>query len=665
MHLEGRSRQCFVFPWMNPCDVPRTPAWVNDTVWYQIFPDRFCNGDPSNDPENVVLWREHGSVTNEECFGGDLAGITDKLDYLQNLGINGLYLTPINEAPSNHKYDTTDYTKIDPRFGDEETFKHLVKEAHKRGIRVMLDGVFNHSGYYFAPWQDVLAKGPESEYYDWFMINEWPFDKNGQAAKKKQYYTFAFFDSMPKINTNNPKVRKYFVDICANWVENYGIDGIRLDVANEVSHRFCKELHARVKEINPDIYILGEIWHNALPWLRGDEFDAVMNYPLGQSIKDFWIDKSLTNEDFEYTINRCYTSYMQQTNDVLFNLLDSHDTKRLRSDVKNLDEYFAQIAVLFAMPGSPCIYYGTEIAMEGSYDPDCRRCMPWSDIEAGKYAERSRIISTLIHLRRQEPLLKSRNFHFPNDYAAYRRVIQFQKVDFPDCYVEVLINCCEEDVEVVPQGEILETVLQSDIEKIKMTLEEVDRSAFERAADTILSARTIYIVGIRSCAPLASFLAFYLHMIFPDVRQVQTNSSSEIFEQMIRITEDDVVIGISFPRYSMRTMKALEFANSRKAKVITITDSVHSPMNVYAACTLIAKSDMASIVDSLVAPLSVINALVVALCMKRQADVKKTLESMEKLWDEYQVYSNDEINGLDDARPMGGKKAALPVKEKA
>lgn len=455
MHLEGRSRQCFVFPWMNPCDVPRTPAWVNDTVWYQIFPDRFCNGDHSIDPDNVVPWRDHGSVTNEECFGGDLAGITNKLDYLQNLGINGLYLTPINESPSNHKYDTTDYTKIDPHFGDEKTLIHLVEEAHKRGIRVMLDGVFNHCGYYFAPWQDVLARGPESEYYDWFMINEWPFDRNGQAARKKQIYTFAFYDGMPKLNTNNPAVRKYFVDICANWVEHYGIDGIRLDVANEVSHRFCKELHARVKEINPDIYILGEIWHNALPWLRGDEFDAVMNYPLGQSIKDFWIDKSLTNEDFEYTINRCYTSYMQQTNDVLFNLLDSHDTKRLRSDVKNLDEYFAQLAVLFAMPGSPCIYYGTEIAMEGSYDPDCRRCMPWSDIEAGKYVERSEIIATLIRLRRQEPLLKSRNFHFPNDYADHNRVIQFQKVDFPDCYVEVLINCCEEDIEVEHQGEIL------------------------------------------------------------------------------------------------------------------------------------------------------------------------------------------------------------------
>lgn len=455
MHLEGRSRQCFVFPWMNPCDVPRTPEWVNDTVWYQIFPDRFCNGDHSIDPDNVVPWRNQGSVTNEECFGGDFAGITQKLDYLSGLGINGLYLTPINEAPSNHKYDTTDYTKLDPRFGDEESFCTLVREAHKRGIRIMLDGVFNHCGYYFGPWQDVLAKGPESEYYDWFMINHWPIDRNGHAAKNGDLYTFAFFDGMPKLNTNNPAVRKYFVDICAGWVENYGIDGIRLDVANEVSHVFCKELHARIKAINPDVYILGEIWHNALPWLRGDEFDAVMNYPLGQSIKDFWIDKSLTNEDFEFTINRCYTSYMQQTNDVLFNLLDSHDTKRLRSDVKNLDEYFAQIATLFVMPGSPCIYYGTEIAMEGSYDPDCRRCMPWEDIEAGKYTERTAIISTLIELRKKEPLLKSRNFHFPNEYAQYKRLIQFRKVDFPDCYVEVFLNCCEEDVEIPMKGEIL------------------------------------------------------------------------------------------------------------------------------------------------------------------------------------------------------------------
>lgn len=455
LNLEGRSRQCFVFPWMNPSDVVVSPKWVNDTVWYQIFPDRFCNGDSSINPPEVVPWRNKGAVQNEESFGGDFAGIIQKLDYLKDLGITGLYLTPINEAPSSHKYDTTDYTKIDPRFGDEATFRKLIEEAHKRGIRIMLDGVFNHCGYYFAPWQDVMQKGPGSEYIDWFMINEWPFVKDGSAARKKQYYTFAFYDWMPKLNTNNPKVRKYLIDICANWVENYGIDGLRLDVANEISHRFCKELHNRLKEINPEIYILGEIWHNAMPWLRGDEFDAVMNYPLGQSIKDFWIDKSLTNEDFEYTINRCYTTYMQQTNDVLFNLLDSHDTKRLRSDVKNLDEYFAQIAVLFAMPGSPCIFYGTEIAMEGGYDPDCRRCMPWEDIDAGRYNERIQIISQLLHLRKQEPLLKSRNFHFPHDYAEYPRVIQFQKVGWMDNYIEVIINCSDEDIEVTQEGEIL------------------------------------------------------------------------------------------------------------------------------------------------------------------------------------------------------------------
>ena len=430
-----------------------TPAWVNDTIWYQIFPERFCNGDPSNDPEGTLPWREKGSVTNQEFFGGDLQGIINKLDYIKGLGVSGLYLTPINEAPSSHKYDTTDYTKIDPHFGSEETMKTLVREAHDRGIRVMLDGVFNHSGRYFAPWLDVKEKGPQSEYYDWFMINEWPF-KEGGCAWEKQYYTFAFFDNMPKLNTNNPKVRDYLIGVCENWVRNYGVDGIRLDVANEVSHAFCKELRNRLKAINPDIYILGEIWHDAMPWLRGDEFDSVMNYPLGESIKDFWIDKSLTNEDFEYTINRCYTRYMQQTNDVLFNLLDSHDTKRLRSDVKNLDEYFQQLAVLFAMPGSPCIYYGTEIAMEGGHDPDCRRCMPWEEIDGGAYSERIDIIRNLLHLRREEPLLRNRDFHFPNRINR-PRVIEFNKMGWVDNYVEVIINCEEEDIEVPREGEIL------------------------------------------------------------------------------------------------------------------------------------------------------------------------------------------------------------------
>lgn len=199
----------------------------------------------------------------------------------------------------------------------------------------------------------------------------------------------------------------------------------------------------------------------------------------------------------------------------------------------------------------------------------------------------------------------------------------------------------------VPQSEILDTVLHSDIDKIKLTLEHVDHSAFELAVETILNAKSIYIVGIRSCAPLASFLGFYFNLLFDNVHLMHTNSSSELFEQMIHISRDDVIIGISFPRYSMRTLKALEFANNRNAKVITLTDSIHSPMNLYSSCNLIARSDMASIVDSLVAPLSVINALVVALCMRKQKEVVATLEDLEKIWDEYQVYNNDEINMAD------------------
>ena len=198
------------------------------------------------------------------------------------------------------------------------------------------------------------------------------------------------------------------------------------------------------------------------------------------------------------------------------------------------------------------------------------------------------------------------------------------------------------------QSEILTDVLNSDIDKISDTLQNLDPAAFETAVDIILNSKTIYIVGIRSCEPLADFLSFYLNMIRGNVCLLRTTSVSEMFEQMIRIDEEDAIIGISFPRYSMRTLKAMEFANDRNAKVITITDSVHSPMNLYSSCNLIARSDMVSIVDSLVAPLSVINALVVALCLKRPEEVRKNLETLEDVWSNYQVYLNDEINFIDE-----------------
>lgn len=236
---------------------------------------------------------------------------------------------------------------------------------------------------------------------------------------------------------------------------------------------------------------------------------------------------------------------------------------------------------------------------------------------------------------------------------GYKGYPEFQKA-LEELIQDKLNSVQRTDVvyERIRQPEILETVLKSDMENLKETLENMDGHTFTLAADTILKARNIYIVGIRSCAPLANFLAFYLNLMFDNVRLLQTSSLNELFEQMVRIGDKDVMIGISFPRYSMRTLKAIEFANNRNAKVITLTDSVHSPMNLYSSCNLIAKSGMSSLVDSLVAPLSVINALIVALCMRRKIQVADTLEMLEKIWDEYQIYENDEIDRVDDSVRM-------------
>lgn len=448
MELENKMLQYFIFPWMNPVDICDTPDWVNDTVWYQIFPDRFCNGNLKNDSENVRSWKK-GEVSNYDFYGGDLEGIISKLDYLSDLGINGIYLTPIFKSPSVHKYDTTDYMEIDPCFGDKATFYHLVEEAHLRGIRIMIDCVFNHCGKYFQPWRDVLCKGPESPYFNWFMINQWPFDQQDYSTRDGKYYSFAFYGNMPKMNTNNEEVIQYFAKICEYWVREFDVDGLRFDVANEVSHQFCRTLRKRLKRLKPDLYLLGEIWHDSSEWLRGDEYDAVMNYPLTSSINDFWVDKSLTGKDFEHMINRSYTMYMQQNNNVLLNLLDSHDTDRLFTrNHGNEDAFFQQLAVLFTMPGSPCIFYGTEIGLEGSHDPDCRRCMPWSEIESGQWEERIQTIRALIHLRKENACCRSLYFHFPSEHEK-PRIIEYIKLTASDERIHVYLNCSDREEKII------------------------------------------------------------------------------------------------------------------------------------------------------------------------------------------------------------------------
>lgn len=453
----GKKYGFFIFPWMNSSDVCKVPKWAEDTVWYQIFPARFCRGKSDFTPKNLLPWQKFGEEIGEKkefgepVYGGNIQGIIDKLDYLKELGITGIYTTPINKSTSQHKYNTDDYSQIDEEFGTSEVVKTYVQEAHKRGIKVMFDGVFNHSGWFFDKWQDVWKNREKSQYKDWFMVNDFDFVepaygyKRGNAGNRK-YYSFAFVDFMPKLNTNNPECRKYIIEICENWVKEYDIDAIRLDVANEVSHVFCKELKKAMVALKPDFYIIGEIWHNSLPWFRGDEFDSVMNYPLQNGIADFCSSSDWNVKQLEFAINRCYSMYYKQVNRVLFNQMDSHDTIRILNRCGGSKTAALQtLVLLFAMPGSACIYYGTEILLPGGYDPDNRRCMPWKEIEEGRFASEFDFVKKLIELRKIHPAMKSPEYEFvysDSDRNGENRIVHIVKTaEDGSEKIGIILNC--------------------------------------------------------------------------------------------------------------------------------------------------------------------------------------------------------------------------------
>jgi cyclomaltodextrinase len=410
----------YEYPYLNAVDVFQPPTWVKDAIFYQIFPERFANGDPTINPEKIEEWG--ATPTPKNFFGGDLQGVIDHLDYLKHLGINAIYFNPLFEATTNHKYDTQDYMKIDSQFGTNEKLKQLVEACHERGIRVMLDAVFNHCGGTFPPFLDVKEKGADSPYYDWFHIREFPL-----KVKKNipTYETFAFEPIMPKLNTENAEVKKYFLEVAKYWIEDIGIDGWRLDVANEVDHQFWREFRDVVKDANPDVYILGEIWHDSMMWLQGDQFDAVMNYPFTNAVLDFFTKNLLDGYQFANKIGSLLANYPQQVNEVAFNLLDSHDTPRLLTICKE-DKRRMKLASLFqfTFTGAPCIYYGNEVGLTGDHDPDCRKCMEWD--EAKQDRELLEFFQELITLRRLYPALRGGDFQFlhaqPGDPCiAYER----------------------------------------------------------------------------------------------------------------------------------------------------------------------------------------------------------------------------------------------------
>ncbi len=373
----------FFYPYLHGEPIYHAPSWVKDTIWYQIFPDRF-NSVPAKKQWPL------GPVTNATHYGGNLLGIIDKLDYLADLGISGLYLTPVFESPSTHKYDTTDYFRIDPEFGTAEDLKELVKKAHSLGIRVMLDAVFNHAGTQFAPWLNA-KNDPGSPYRQWFHFNE-----NG-------YETFSFSKNMPKLKSTNQEVIDYFCHVGQYWINEADIDGWRLDVANEISPMFWRAFRKAVRN-DKEVYILGEVWHDANPWLLGDQFDAVMNYFYTRIVMDFFIHKTMTVKTFREKIDDFRNRYPQIVLKNQFNLFDSHDTARLMTQAKGDVSIVKQmLAILLCSEGSPCLYYGTEIGMPGEHDPDCRRLMQF-DPDPSQH-ELYRFIKTFIALRKQYPAL--------------------------------------------------------------------------------------------------------------------------------------------------------------------------------------------------------------------------------------------------------------------
>jgi len=440
-HVHEDFSAYFCLPYYHRADAFKAPEWVKNTVWYQIFPDRFANGDSSKDPAGTLAWNSIEPAS-DSIFGGDLQGVLQHLDYLVDLGINGIYFTPLFRAHSNHKYDTVNYFEIDPQFGSIQEMKDVVKECHARGIRVMLDAVFNHCGQDFPPFQDVLQHGEASQYKDWFHIS---FSSTGDI----QYETFSFEKSMPKLNTQHPEVRKLLFDVGQFWIRECHIDGWRLDVANEIDHQFWKDFRQMIKRDHPDVYLVGEVWHDAMPWLDGDQFDAVMNYPFAQLLHQFFAYNVINAEQFTKSLQHYLHQYPKPVYHTLFNMVGSHDTPRIVNLAKMNKKKVKLLSVFqFSFYGSPSIYYGDEIGITGDQDPGCRKCMEWDTSRQDQ--NMLTFMKRLIHLRKQYPVLGNDGEFQLLSYDINQNSICYQRENSTQLVIVVINNHPEKQTILLP-----------------------------------------------------------------------------------------------------------------------------------------------------------------------------------------------------------------------
>jgi len=349
------------------------PDWAANKVVYQIFPSRFA----ASQPVDKKLWYK-APITPMDDLHGDFRGIIDHLDHIQDLGIDVIYMTPSFKSNSCHKYDTIDYYEIDPSFGTKEELKELVQKAHDRGMKVVMDAVFNHTGKEFFAFKDILEKGEKSKYLDWYYIDELPL--KGKWGEIPNFLCFGYYGGMPKLNLKNPEVEKYITDIACYWIRECDIDGWRLDVGDEISHFFWKRFRRAIKAVKKDMLIIGEIWHYAGDFLEGDEWDTVMNYPFYLNLIDLLADEKISVSQFVQNLGYLKGRLHKKCYPLMWNLIDSHDTARflhLCKDNKKKQHLAAAFQLL--LPGMPMIYYGDEYAMPGANDPDCRRGMYWDE----------------------------------------------------------------------------------------------------------------------------------------------------------------------------------------------------------------------------------------------------------------------------------------------
>jgi cyclomaltodextrinase / maltogenic alpha-amylase / neopullulanase len=436
-----------------------TPDWVKHAIFYQIFPDRFAKSDKVEKPNNLEPWDSPPTV--EGYKGGDLLGVVEHLDHIQELGATAIYFTPIFQSAANHRYHTHDYYQVDPLLGGNAAFGVLLDEAHRRGMQVVLDGVFNHASRGFFQFNDILEHGPHSPWLDWFTIEGWPLSAY-DGSKPANYLSWVGNRALPKLNTDNPQVREFIMRVAEHWLR-LGIDGWRLDVPFEIhTEGFWQEFRRRVKAINPEAYIVGEVWRDARQWLQGDQFDGVMNYLFAEAAIAFAAGPRVQPEQvrgrsydpippldgagYADRIDRLLGMYPWPIQLTQLNLLDSHDSARLIT-IAGGDTASVRLATLLLMtfPGAPSVYYGDEIGLPGGNDdPDTRRTILWDrpetwDVQALALHKR------LIAMRRAHPALRT---------GAYRRlyadadVYAFARADDDETLL-VAVNVAEEPRSVV------------------------------------------------------------------------------------------------------------------------------------------------------------------------------------------------------------------------